>query len=267
MIDAIAVDMDGTFLNEHGTYDHEWFQALLPQLEAAGIQFVVASGNPHYQLRQQFAEVADRIMMVAENGGEIVVHGQLVESVAMQPDSVAAIAKLRREVDARFWLISTAEQAYLMDDVSDEVWQVLTKHYLNLKRLDDWTQITAPIVKMQLDVMPNQVTAVQQLIQARVPEITGVSSGYGNLDLIATGCDKATGLQRLADEMGWQPSQVMAFGDGQNDVTMLKWAGYSYAMANGMNVAKQVAKFSAPANTEQGVRQVIEQYLKQNAPK
>src|SRR3712207_18954 len=76
MIDAIAVDMDGTFLNEHGTYDHGWFQTILPQLEDAGIQFVVASGNPHYQLRQQFAEVAHRIMMVAENGGEILINGQ-----------------------------------------------------------------------------------------------------------------------------------------------------------------------------------------------
>ena len=53
----------------------------------------------------------------------------------------------------------------------------------------------------------------------------------------------------------------MAFGDSENDLEMLGLADFSYAMANGDEKIKRIASRLAPANTEVGVLQVIEQYL------
>ena len=61
MIKAIAVDMDGTFLNSQGTYNHEAFAHTLKRLQAADIQFIVASGNPYYQLQGQFPEFSQQL--------------------------------------------------------------------------------------------------------------------------------------------------------------------------------------------------------------
>ena len=52
--------------------------------------------------------------------------------------------------------------------------------------------------------------------------------------------------------------------NSENDVEMLELAGFSYAMKNAENKAKEAARFQAPANTEAGVLQVIEQYLKES---
>ena len=60
-----------------------------------------------------------------------------------------------------------------------------------------------------------------------------------------------------------QSSEIMAFGDSENDMEMLELAGISYAMENGDERVKGVADYLAPANTEAGVLQVIEQYLEE----
>ena len=67
MIKAVAVDMDGTFLNSQNDYDRTRFEALFSRMKEKGIRFIVASGNQYYQLRSFFS--GDRgITYVSENG-------------------------------------------------------------------------------------------------------------------------------------------------------------------------------------------------------
>lgn len=54
---------------------------------------------------------------------------------------------------------------------------------------------------------------------------------------------------------------MIAFGDGENDIEMLKACGYSYAMANANKKTKAVAKYEAPTNDENGVLKVLAKYL------
>ena len=67
-VKVIVTDMDGTFLDDAKQYDRDRFQAQFEQLNARGIEFVVASGNQYYQLISFFPELKDRISFVAENG-------------------------------------------------------------------------------------------------------------------------------------------------------------------------------------------------------
>ncbi|WP_250318934.1 HAD hydrolase family protein [Streptococcus lutetiensis] len=53
----------------------------------------------------------------------------------------------------------------------------------------------------------------------------------------------------------------MTFGDGDNDIAMLRLAKYSYVMENASEAVKAAANFIAPPNAKSGVFQVIEQYL------
>jgi len=69
------------------------------------------------------------------------------------------------------------------------------------------------------------------------------------------------GLRALGAHLGLVPEQVMAFGDAGNDLEMLDFAGWSFAMANGSDEAKAHARYPAPANTEAGVGQMVEKYV------
>jgi hydroxymethylpyrimidine pyrophosphatase-like HAD family hydrolase len=75
------------------------------------------------------------------------------------------------------------------------------------------------------------------------------------------GVDKATGLAAVADAFGVDRSEVVAFGDMPNDVSMLAWAGTSYAMADGHPEALAAASGTAGACAADGVACAIEDLL------
>ncbi len=72
------------------------------------------------------------------------------------------------------------------------------------------------------------------------------------------GCHKASGLKRLAERWGISPEQCAAFGDGGNDIEMLRYCGHSYAMENAPQEVKSAAKDVCPSNEEDGVLVTLE---------
>lgn len=82
----------------------------------------------------------------------------------------------------------------------------------------------------------------------------------GVVSATAVGSDKGSALNGLCGILGITSDEVMSFGDASNDSTMLKFAGYSFAMENGDEICKVSARYSAPSNAEDGVAQMIEKY-------
>jgi len=82
-----------------------------------------------------------------------------------------------------------------------------------------------------------------------------------NMEFNAPGVSKGDALQALCAHLGLGPDQVMAFGDAGNDLEMLEWAGWSFAMDNGTPAAKAAARMTAPANDQAGVGQMVERYV------
>jgi Cof subfamily protein (haloacid dehalogenase superfamily) len=76
---------------------------------------------------------------------------------------------------------------------------------------------------------------------------------------------KGSGLEFLAGLVGFTREETVAFGDGENDVELLEWAGYAVAVANAHPKVLEVADFVCPSVDEEGVAQVIEAYLDSHA--
>lgn len=91
--------------------------------------------------------------------------------------------------------------------------------------------------------------------------VRAVSSGYGCIDILQAGVHKAWGLEELLKRWDLTSEQIMAFGDSENDIEMLELAGIAYAMENADDNVKAVATALAPANSQAGVYQVLENWL------
>jgi Cof subfamily protein (haloacid dehalogenase superfamily) len=85
------------------------------------------------------------------------------------------------------------------------------------------------------------------------------------LELASPEVTKASGLDFLAPRVGFSRERTVAFGDGENDVELLEWAGYAVAVANAHPKVLEVADFVCPSVDEEGVAQVIEAYLDSHA--
>ncbi|WP_421387887.1 Cof-type HAD-IIB family hydrolase [Limosilactobacillus fermentum] len=261
-IKAIAVDMDGTFLNSQSDYDHDYFAKVYDLMVAKGVQFVVASGNPHYQLEDRFPTVKDQLAFVAENGVELIDHGELVYCGKVAMEMVERVNALHQAIAESHFIISAYDTAYTFKDEDPAFVEHAIKHYPHMKRIDSLSEVDDKVTKMMMDVPKERTHELQAKINADFAGVLeAVSSGYGNLDIIVTGMDKSTGLKELVKRHGWDPADLVAFGDGQNDLSMLNYVGQSYGMANGDPRVLAATRFTAPTNDENGVLKTIEKLL------
>jgi Cof subfamily protein (haloacid dehalogenase superfamily) len=72
---------------------------------------------------------------------------------------------------------------------------------------------------------------------------------------------KASGLEFVAEHIGFPRERTVAFGDGENDIELVEWAGYGVAVENAHDSVKEIADFICPRVDEEGVAQVLEAYL------
>jgi Cof subfamily protein (haloacid dehalogenase superfamily) len=262
-IRLIAVDMDGTFLRKDMSYDKERFKRLYMKMKEQGIRFVVASGNQYYQLKSFFEDYQDELTYVAENGALIVVDKEVVSSVKVPMETVMRVIDALRAYPEVKVGVCGLNSAYVLDN---ETWlyDYMSKYYQRLKKVERFDDVEDDVLKVAL------VTPVESTYRIR-DELLAVLEGKlvpvipmpDNIDLIAPGKNKGTAIALLQKRWGIDPSECLAFGDGGNDIEMMKQVGYSYAMKNASDELKAAAKYSASTNNEDGVLEIIEEYLQQ----
>ncbi|KNC92121.1 Cof-type HAD-IIB family hydrolase [Trabulsiella odontotermitis] len=250
-VKLIAVDMDGTFLNDAKTYNRARFQQQYQRMKQQGIRFVVASGNQYYQLKSFFPEIASEIAFVAENGG-------------WGGDEVVRYLQTRSEIEI---IACGKNSAYTLREYDDAFVTMAARYYHRLERVDDFSNIDDTFLKFGLNIDDSLVPEMQALLHEELGDImTAVTTGHGSIDLIVPGIHKANGLRLLQAQWGIEDKDVLAFGDSGNDLEMLRQAGYGFAMANASPAVKAVARFEAPHNNDEGVLAIIEKALNQDTP-
>lgn len=117
------------------------------------------------------------------------------------------------------------------------------------------------IEKVNVFSMPKQyyTPLLTALNQTGLFEVS--SAIIGNIEINTRGVDKRAGLKRLCAELCIEPENVMAFGDATNDLGMLRWAKWSFAMENAHEPARNAARYKTASNEEDGVAQAIERYV------
>lgn len=262
-IKIIAVDMDGTFLNDNKTYDRERFQAQFLALKALGIRFVVASGNQYYRLREYFTGIdCNDIAYVAENGGYVHDGNQELYVADIPADTMTRVYSFLNTLKHVSFIICGKNSAYTLNSIDQAEYDHALNHYQRLRRVESYQDINDTIIKIALKVPPRIFDAVlsdacQMLGDVLVP----VTSGHQWLDLIMPGVHKAHGLQVLQQQWEISDQAIAAFGDSGNDLEMLQKVGFSFAMENGSEVIRQAARYMVPANNNDGVLEMIDRIL------
>jgi len=132
----------------------------------------------------------------------------------------------------------------------------------SIPRADALAFLSEPVSKLVLQ----HSELPQAELHALVSDFAGESieasySGAGLVEVAAAGVTKGSALAELCAELGIDRSEVIAFGDMPNDVSMLVWAGHGIAVANAHHEVLAVADEVTTSNDEDGVALVLEQLL------
>jgi Cof subfamily protein (haloacid dehalogenase superfamily) len=241
-----AIDLDGTLLGPDRQISPANLRAV-QQLQQAGLQVVLASGRHHLNMRRYADALPGVEWIVSSQGGET---ADVTRSIVLSRDFLPAAAT--KSILELGQAQGFASMVYTVDRIfTDAHWNDDLKFYSDLsgrqpERLPTSRLMDQPVFKIIWMAAPEALAKAQA--QITLPsDIQMVRTHDRLLELAPTAVTKATGLQHLTTRLGVDASEVMAFGDGDNDVPMFEWARVSFAMAHGWPAALQTATHVTPA--------------------
>ena len=270
-IKLIALDLDGTLLDtDHATIPRRNLDALRKAAADKGVRLAIASGRSWSLIRDTAKALGPVRYGITANGGFTVdaATGETMGRSGMGRDQSAAVIALLRKYGLPYEIYIGGENYVQRSDLAGIEQFVLSEAFRDVfMRNATW-------VEDMLDALENgdvekfdvfYVPAERRAALLAELEHAGPFAQSGalgsNLEITAAGVSKGRALAELSARLGLVPEQVMAFGDADNDLEMLSWAGWSFAMENAVPAAKKAARFLTGSNHQGGVGMAVERYV------
>lgn len=263
--ELVVFDVDGTLVDWDGTMS-EATRFTLDRLRGAGIPIVLATGRPHAIADQTVDHVGGADWVVCGNGSVLleVATGLRHRDNCLPADVVLPlIHELRRLVPGVGLTVEVG------DDIVEEP---------GFARRVPEPSLQPPIGDV-LASLPEDLETVRRLIvfhddfDARLADLASIVApllddrcqvqfgGLAFVDVSPTGNHKAVALQVLIEHLGVSAGGVVAFGDGRNDIEMLRWAGTGVAMGNAHPEAKAAADHVTASIDDGGIAVFLDPLL------
>jgi len=270
----IAIDIDGTLLNDHKEVTEGNRTAIAAAMNR-GIYVTLCTGRGVLTASRIKYEVPDLNAPLILNGGALISdipRGRFLY-VRNLPQCVAVDAVNQLRDVACFPLVYAPlpESQYFyydrMDPANEAFREYVDKNPGRAHRVEDvLATISADPAMVATTDRVERIRDLEPMFKSRMPETTvtlevsPIDRQYCHVTLTPRGVSKGTGLRELASILGIDMSETLAIGDNLNDLDMLTSAGLGVAMGNATPEAKERADHITASNNEDGVARVIEQF-------
>ena len=259
----IALDLDGTLLRSDATLSPRSAKAIR-DLRAEKIQIVLCTGRPPRYTESLARELNLEACAVVYNGASICDFRAGTAEHLHQLSGATARAVITKLRDAHPGVLTGLETVhgwYLDSELYEQRKAVLKRRNLPLPdgAGDMLDFLDAGAIKI---LVRHPELAAPLLAEAlRDLDVYATWSSESLLEVQHPKTNKRTALEHLCDKLGLEPSSVAAFGDQNNDVEMLSWAGTGVAVANAAPEAKRAADLITLSNDKDGVAALLETWL------
>lgn len=268
-IRLVALDLDGTLLDSEKRLSAR-NRAALEAAAARGIEIVPTTGRFFGMMPEAVRALPFVRYAITVNGAQV--YDRAADAALARAEIPVATAIAAMEVLDGFdciydcyqenWGWMTAAMQQKADRYAPDA------HYLRMIRefRRPVPELKAHLAAKGADVQKvmcfardaSLLPAIRDALAARFPELVLTRSTPNNVEINHALAHKGEAMRRLAEALGFGLENCMAFGDGLNDLTMVRQAGFGVAMANAAPEVLAAAKLVAPSNDEDGVAAVLE---------
>ncbi len=261
-VEAFACDFDRTLVGEDLVLRPRTLAAIVAVREA-GIRVLVVTGRMFRSVRPYVLEAGIEEPVVCYQGavvaepdtGRFLRHEPIPLAVARE--AIAAVEAdgfgLNCYVGDELYVASETPEAHAYAE-----FQHLPIHTVG--PLLEW--LDEPPTKLVAIGEPRVLDGLEERMKARFDGRLYISKSLPYfLEFASPAVTKASGMDFVAEHLGIARERTVAFGDGENDVELLEWAGYAVAVENAHERVLALADFVCPPVDEEGVAQVVEALL------
>lgn len=267
----IGLDLDGTLLNSEKKLSSHT-KEILARAIASDVVIVIATGRPFSGIPEDIKLFPGIRYALTANGARIVdaeTKKVLFENLLPAEKAEAVLDVLRRHHAIHEIFVDGV--GYMNEDGLKNVHTYFKDPHMTEYLLS--TRVPVCDVKEQLWKMNSGVDKLQGFFLSQTERleakeelellsgITVTSAMDNNLEINRKGTNKGLGLLKLGEILGISREEIMACGDGGNDVEMLREVGFAVAMENGIESVKEAADFVTVTNDKDGVARAIEQFV------
>ncbi|WP_429971542.1 Cof-type HAD-IIB family hydrolase [Fructilactobacillus sp. Tb1] len=266
MIKMIALDLDHTLLTSDKTIS-KVNETELKKLHEQGIKVVLCTGRPInaiWKFIEQLGLDDPEDYTITFNGGLVVRNNDKAElsKTGMTKAQLKPIFEYDKEHGYPLDILDF-KQVYPMSELVPSIYREMLSAKMDFVPS---TYDALPDELFSKGIMATEPVILDQVV-AEMP--TSVSENYHIvrsqpqiLEFLPVNSDKAAGLEKLLHHFGWDFSNLMAFGDAENDSGMLEHAAVGVAMENATPAIKKIANAETLTNDEDGVAVFLQKYFK-----
>lgn len=258
---ALVFDLDGTLLNADHTLSLATIQAL-NDARAQGLEVLLASGRTSQSMAPFYRQLRLETPLISYNGARVDYPDGEVSERRLTPELVRALIERSRQDQLHLnlygdglWYTERAESAE-----AKRYGQIagLTPTAINLDKV-----IARGVVKGLFIASAPQLQALRERLESSTyqDQLNLTSSMYTFLELLPQGVNKGVALKEVMRRRSIPLEQVVAFGDGLNDLELLQVVGRGVAMQNAHPTLKAHADDIAPAHDQDGVARYVRSLL------
>lgn len=272
-IKMIGLDLDGTLLRDDKTLS-PYTRKILERAIAQGIIVLAATGRPLGGIPKELRAFPGMRYVLSSNGARIIdqKEGRVLYEKLLSVDMAMRILDVLEAYDTEreFFLegqgYAEKENMERLDHYFGRFHNESMIDYIRTTRISvDNVRETLqkkgwPVDKVQgvFASLEEKDKAWGELLQLSDVMVTGAL--VNNIEVCAAGVDKGSGLIRLGEILGIQREEIMACGDGKNDIGMIENCGFGVAMGNAVEEVKAAADHVTLSNEEDGAAKAIEQF-------
>ena len=255
---AIALDLDGT-LTVKGKGILPATKQILIDLAKQGVKIILASGRPTPGMYQEACDLEmDKIggYVLSYNGANVIDFKtkELFYNKTIEASQVHEIYDHAKKYDLA---VMTYDNTNIITEDDQDQYvigegKVTTMPVLKVASFKE--KIDFPVNKVLLTKTPEEAAIIVDKFKAPYGDQLSIyrSSPYF-IEVMANGIDKAASLKILLEKLNIDASELIAFGDGYNDLSMIEYAGLGVAMGNSVEGVLQRANHVTLSNLEDGI--------------
>ncbi len=268
-IKLIALDLDRTTLNKEGRLSKRNREAIEGAI-AAGIHVVIASGRAFSTLPEDVVDIKDIDYAITSNGAAVydVPTGQCLHQYKLTSASVEAIMTALKDEAVTYEAFVDGIAYAAKDYIKDPVHFGATPHAIPyIQRTRHGVSDICTFIREHKNVLDSLDVVVRDAcdkeriwncLENEISDVYITSSVSQLVEISYKEAGKQSGLRYVAEKLGIQPDNIMAFGDADNDIDMLQYAGCGVAVANASEKCKQAANCRTTSHDQDGVANILE---------